>query len=215
MTDYNKRLDAQADALADGLNKSNDDFVAKLNLKVAAGAEAARGAWGIAQSLVGSDASNAQVNQMKNQLLTLNPELAKGVAIGQEYYLPNSDTQENFSLAMSADRAYAAQNSLPAVRANGQGGVSASYLAQLSEDDHQEFLYFMNRGKAPPITIPYGAFPRDSLGNTGGYIAPIPGQSSSGSCTWGSTQARAPGVPRKPYCGSSGTAISEPGLATS
>lgn len=74
-----------------------------------AGREASRGAWGIASSLAGQGASGAEINQVKNQLLALNPELAEGVKQGQLYYVPDADTPENLGLAKAADRVYAAQ----------------------------------------------------------------------------------------------------------
>jgi hypothetical protein len=40
------------------------------------GREGAQGAWGIAKSLAGPGASNAEINRVKNQLLEVNPELA-------------------------------------------------------------------------------------------------------------------------------------------
>jgi hypothetical protein len=88
------------------------------------GKDGARGAWGIAQSLAGEGASNAEVNRVKNQVLALNPELADGVQKGQRYYVPDASTPENLALARSADRQYQADlaaRSQPSVVAWGDG----------------------------------------------------------------------------------------------
>ncbi|MCH7344477.1 hypothetical protein LZ017_13925 [Pelomonas sp. CA6] len=104
------------------------------------GKDGARGAWGIAQSLAGEGASNADVNRIKNQLLALNPELADGVQRGQRYYVPDASTPENLTLARSADRQYqvalAARSQAPSL-AWGEGlsfggdGTSFAELAAL------------------------------------------------------------------------------------
>jgi hypothetical protein len=73
------------------------------------GKEGRRGAWGIAESLAESGASNAEINRIKNQLLQLNPELVSGIKQGQTYFLPNNDTAENNALARAADQNYATQ----------------------------------------------------------------------------------------------------------
>lgn len=82
--------------------------------------EAAQGAWGIAKSLAGAGASNTEINRIKNQLLTLNPELAKSVRVGQEYVLPGADTPENTALAQQADQRYAAAQEQARARAEAQ-----------------------------------------------------------------------------------------------
>ncbi len=83
-----------------------------------AGRQARQGAWGIAKSLAGPGASNAEINRIKNQLLTLNPELAGGVKAGQRYYVPGPDAAENVALARQADGAYARMLSDRAARNN-------------------------------------------------------------------------------------------------
>ena len=70
------------------------------------GDEGARGAWGIAQSLAGPEASNAQINHFKNQLLGLNPELAGEVRRGQHYRLPDFTALEDRAAAVRADSRY-------------------------------------------------------------------------------------------------------------
>lgn len=95
------------------IDSDNWDLQGKSRAVGVAGREAARGAWGIASSLAGDRATNAEVNRIKNQLLALNPELADGVQKGQRYYVPDASTPENLALARSADRQYqAAQASL-------------------------------------------------------------------------------------------------------
>jgi YD repeat-containing protein len=91
------------------------------------GREAARGAWGIARSLAGDGASNAEVNRVKNQLLALNPELVDGVKSGQRYYVPDASTPENLQLARNADWQYQAALAVRAQAASmawGGGGLS-------------------------------------------------------------------------------------------
>jgi hypothetical protein len=93
-----------------------------------AGRQARQGAWGIAKSLAGPGASNAEINRIKNQLLTLNPELAGGgVKAGQRCYVPGQDTAENVALARQADGVYA-QSRMPA---SAQTGAPASDLTQV------------------------------------------------------------------------------------
>ncbi|MDP9933652.1 hypothetical protein J2X92_005917 [Variovorax paradoxus] len=104
-----RQMTPQAPAAAPYVDSDNWDLMGTPRSVGVAGREASRGAWGIAASLAGTGASNAEINQVKNQLLTLNPELANGAESGQRYYVPDADTPANVALARGADRAYAAQ----------------------------------------------------------------------------------------------------------
>jgi hypothetical protein len=110
-----KRASAEANALRAQQalrDVDNYDLMGTPRQVGTAGKEAGRGAWGIAQSLAGSGAKNAEINRIKNQLLALNPELAGGAQPGQRYYVPDANTPENLALAGRADRQY--QNLLAA-----------------------------------------------------------------------------------------------------
>lgn len=144
-----------------------------------AGKEAARGAWGIAESLAGPGASKADINTIKNQLLTLNPELAGPIQQGQPYRVPTADTPENLTLAQTLDARYQAQ----VVETSGAGGgrgfinpiLAADLPASESEANFTQILgpstpqptladAIFAQGKAPalPQNIRFGS-PGESL----------------------------------------------------
>jgi hypothetical protein len=115
----------------------NYDLQGKSRAVGVAGREGALGAWGIAESIAGKGANNGDINRIKNQLLTLNPELADGVKLGQRYYMPDQDTAENKALARSADGAYARQLSDAAARSNNANDdardIRAGYASRANE----------------------------------------------------------------------------------
>jgi hypothetical protein len=95
------------------------------------GKDGARGAWGIAQSLAGSGARNAEVNRLKNQLLALNPELAGVLHEGQRYEVPDAATPENLVLARGADaRHEAASRERRAAQLRADLDAQQSYLGR-------------------------------------------------------------------------------------
>jgi hypothetical protein len=99
-----RRMPPQAPAAEPSVDSDNWDLMSDMSAVGKAGREASQGAWGIASSRAGAGVSKGDINRVKNQLLALNPELTKGVTVGQSYYVPDVDTPENMVLARDTDQ---------------------------------------------------------------------------------------------------------------
>lgn len=113
----------------DSMLGSSDAYKLRSDSAYTVGAEGAQGTWGVAKAILGPGASNAEIADYNNRLLSLNKWAAKSLQLGDTLVLPTADTQIDSKYVQSVSDNY--MQSRASAQAAADAPALTAYMTKL------------------------------------------------------------------------------------